>query len=82
MLPSRIYSLVVFLLITPVSTLCKENDSRAMAFFPVVMPHPLMLVLPMSRFILVVDASLYRWKINLSVSDAKASFQKHYRFII
>lgn len=67
MLPFRIYSLVACLLITPVSILWKENDSRAMPFFPVVMSHCLMLVLPMSRFVLAIDYFVYRLKINLSI---------------
>lgn len=82
MLSFRIYSLVAFVLITPVTILGKENDSRAMPFFPIVVPYCLTLVLPMNRFILAVDTSVERSKINLSDSDAKASFPNRYRFRI
>ena len=64
--------------------LCKESDSRALPFFfSIVVPYHLTLVLPVSKFISVVDVSLDRFKIRTPVSDAKMRNQKqHYRSLI
>lgn len=83
MLLFTIYGLVAFLLITPVTILCKEGDSRAIPVLSIVMPYYLTLLVPVNKVTSVVHASAYRFKVNMPVSDAKTRFQKqHYRFII